>query len=93
MYEFHYVNLTAPAGWLLLLSLLAVTLCHLIVLYLTLKIDRAVHTAREEVHDAVVSQIAIRERELLEIWRSARRLCIWIIPFFFAAWVVGLGRP
>ncbi len=93
MYEFYYANFSAPAGWLLLMSLLAMLVCHTMVLYLETKIDNAVKTARAEVHDVITSHIAIKEREQLEIWRSGRKICTFIIPLLLAAWLVGLGRP
>lgn len=93
MYEFYYANFSAPAGWLLLISLLATLVCHIMVLYLGMKIDNAVKVARAEVHDVIASHIAMKEREQLEIWRSGRKICAFIIPLLLAAWLVGLGRP
>jgi len=87
------INFTTPAGWLLLVSLFAAGIFHLLTLYLATKIDEAIYTARSEVHHVDTSHIAVKEREQLEICKSARKACLCITPLLLAAWLVGLGRP
>lgn len=90
---YDYITFTAPAGWLLLISLCTAGIFHIITLYLETKIDEAIFTARSEVHHVDTTHIAVKEREQLEICKSARKVCLYITPLLLAAWLVGLGRP
>ncbi len=93
MYEFYNANLTAPAGWCLLICLIAATVCHLITLYFRLKIEQAEAAAQAKVRNVNLKYVAVDERELLALWTSARRLFLQFSPLFLFAWLVGLGRP
>lgn len=90
---YNDINLTTPAGWLLLISLGTAGIFHILALYLEFKIDEAIYAARSEVHQVDTTHIAVKEREQLEICKSARKVCLYITPLLLAAWLVGLGRP
>jgi len=93
MYEFYNANLTAPAGWCLLICLIAAAGCHLMALHITMQIEQAEKTAQAKVKNADLQYVAIKERQLLVGWSSARRLFLQLSPLFLFAWLVGLGRP
>lgn len=86
------INATTPAGWLLLVSLVGAGIFHILTHYLELKIREAIYTARSEVHRVDITYIAVKEREQLEICKSARKVCLLISPLLLAVWLLGLGR-
>ncbi len=92
MYEFHYLQFAAPAAWLLCLALLAAAICQAGVIYLGIKIDAAVRTARAEVPDVIESHVAVPQRQLREIWRYGRNIALYVALFALVGWLVGLGE-